>query len=98
MILFHLEKETWLNIRNKKYLEYIHKDDFFDIQSSKQLIAIINDAKESTRIECNKCDIHDICGGGCYRHVLSNGKNAFCETFKVLYPYIKHVVNSTKAQ
>lgn len=79
---------------DSKALGDIATNDFFDIQNSKELIEIVKKAKESTRLECDMCDIHDICGGGCYRHVLSNGKNAFCETFKVLYPYIKRVISN----
>jgi len=28
--------------------------------------------------------------------VLSNGNNAFCETFKVLFPYIKKVIEESE--
>lgn len=78
-----------------KTLGNILINDFFEIQNSKELITIVTDAKESARHECDKCEIHDICGGGCYRHVLSNGKNAFCETFKVLYPHIRQIVSNS---
>lgn len=73
----------------------IIKDNFFDIKSSKELKEIVDDAKESAKRECNKCEIHDICGGGCYRHLLPNGKNAFCKTFKILYPHIQRTISNS---
>lgn len=79
-----------------KALGNILVEDFFSIHCSKELTTIINDAKESARRECDNCEIRDICGGGCYRHVFSDGKNAFCKTFKLLYPYIQNTINNRK--
>ena len=78
-----------------KALGNINKNSFFDIKSSNELKAIVDNARETAINECNRCEIHDICGGGCYRHLLPNGKNAFCETFKALYPHIQSTINNS---
>ena len=52
-------------------------------------------AINSAQQECDKCDIKNICGGGCFRHVLPSGKHAFCDTFKVLYPLIKQTISNS---
>lgn len=62
---------------------------FSDIKSKPELIRISISARESALKECNNCEIKSICGGGCYRNTFPNGKNAFCDTFKSLYPYIE---------
>lgn len=79
----------------------ILNETFFDIKSKPELLKIIVSAKESALKECDSCEIKNICGGGCYRNTLSNGKNAFCKTFKSLYPYIAtfvHKNNNTKTE
>ena len=69
----------------------ILENDFYEIKSSFKYKNILERTTNSSEI-CNVCEINDICGGGCARHVISNGNNAFCQTFKVLYPYIKKVI------
>lgn len=53
-------------------------------------------AEDNAFIEmvCGKCPIRDLCGGGCSRCDLTNGSNYFCETYKMLYPYIHQQVMS----
>lgn len=75
----------------------ILKNTFFDIKSSKDLKSVVDNAKETAIKDCDKCEIHDICGGGCYRHLLPNGKNAFCKTFKVLYPHIQRTISNNNS-
>ena len=73
----------------------IINETFFDIKSKPELRKIIISARESSQKECKKCEIFRICGGGCYRNTLSDGKSIFCETYKSLYPYIQTIVNSS---
>ena len=77
---------------NDSPLGNISYNDFEDIKMTPVLKTIIYNAQTSMINTCNMCDIRDICGGGCTRHVISNGKNAFCETFKILYPHIRDIV------
>lgn len=69
---------------------------FSDIKSKPELLKIVLSAKEGFIKECSNCEIKNICGGGCYRNTFSEGKNAFCDTFKSLYPFIETVVHSSK--
>lgn len=77
----------------KKALGNILNCSFFDIKQNPELLGIIEDAKNSITKVCNKCEIYAICGGGCYRNLFGGETNAFCTTFKVLYPYIKDTVS-----
>ena len=70
----------------------ILKDSFVDITTNPKLMNIVLKAKEGAARACQHCEIKDICGGGCYRTALQDGENAFCETFKALYPYIKNKI------
>lgn len=74
----------------------INNNNFDDIKNNSILKDIINNARGSMIDTCNICQIKDICAGGCSRHVLSNGKNAFCNTFKILYPHIKDVIKKER--
>ena len=78
-----------------KQLGNIIKNDFHEIKKSLALKSILEQIRYSAE-RCSICKIKDICGGGCSRHVLSNGNNAFCETFKVLFPYIKKVIEESE--
>lgn len=80
---------------DEKGIGNIFTDSFFDIKKSPLLHSIKQKAITTTQKTCDICSIKDICGGGCYRHVLLNNKNVFCETFKVVYPFIKQVVLSS---
>lgn len=77
----------------KPALGNILSENFFDIKSKPELIQIVKDAKYSIVAECDKCDIRNICGGGCYRNLFGEKRNAFCETFRIVYPYIKKTVD-----
>lgn len=68
---------------------------FNDIKTSSEMKKIKTMAINSAQQECDKCDIKNICGGGCFRHVLPSGKHAFCDTFKVLYPLIKQTISNS---
>ena len=72
--------------------------DFFEIKENPLFNSIVLKARKSALSECSKCSIQGICGGGCYRHVLPNGKHAFCETFRELYPYIEDTVKKEVAK
>lgn len=74
----------------------IINETFSAIKSKPELLRIITLAKESVLKKCKNCSIKDICGGGCYRHTWEDGENAFCETFKSIYPYIRSFVNEYK--
>lgn len=76
----------------KKALGNIETESFFDIVSKPELLTIKKDARNSVIAECNKCEIKDICGGGCYRNLFGGEKNVFCETFKTVYPHIQESV------
>ena len=71
----------------------IFNNSFDDIKASPELQKIKMRAIDSAHQECDKCSIKNICGGGCFRHVLPSGKHAFCDTFKILYPFIKQTVS-----
>lgn len=47
---------------------------------------------------CDKCEIGELCGGGCSRYDLGMESNYFCETYKVLYPYLYEKVQSVLRQ
>ena len=66
--------------------------DFFQIKQSPLYKSLVEDARKSIDLVCKNCEIHDLCGGGCYRNTLQNGKNSFCETYKALYPHIKKTI------
>lgn len=70
----------------------INLNDFEDIKRSSRLSEILQRANDIRSKTCSYCNIENICGGGCSRHIVSSGSNAFCETFKVLYPHIKYVI------
>lgn len=72
-------------------------DSFFDIKNKPELLDIIQKAKDSITNVCKKCEIYDICGGGCFRNLFGGETNKFCDTFKVLYPYIKEVINKSRS-
>lgn len=60
-----------------------------------------NRIKETKKILlncCNKCDIKDICGCGCYRNDIDCfSKNYFCDTYKSLINHLQsYVDNLTK--
>lgn len=76
----------------------ILQESFSDIKSKPELIKIKELAKDGILKICNNCEINSICGGGCYRNTFSDGRNAFCDTFKSLYPFIETYVHSYKAK
>lgn len=76
----------------KDVLGNISDSDFFQITQSPLYKSLVEDTKKSIDLVCKDCEIHDICGGGCYRNTLPNGKNSFCETYKTLYPHIKKTI------
>lgn len=80
----------------KKALGNILTESFFDIKNNPELLDIIEGAKNSIINVCKKCEIYDICGGGCYRNLFGGENNAFCDTFKTLYPYIKETINKCR--
>ena len=77
---------------DKKEFGNIITETFFDIKAKPELIEIVQDARLSVVKECKKCEIRDICGGGCYRNMFEDNKNAFCDTFKIVYPHIKETI------
>lgn len=70
-------------------------DTFIDIKNSPLLQEIIQLAHDSIKKECLNCHIKDICGGGCFRHTFDDGRNAFCKTFKIVYPHIQKTINNS---
>lgn len=67
-----------------------------DIKHNKDLINKLDGYKMVMLKECGNCEIRDICGGGCARHILSNHKHAFCETYKEVYPYIERTIKDER--
>lgn len=65
---------------------------FDDIKVSPVLQEIIQRAQDSINNDCQNCSIKEICGGGCFRHTFEDGRNAFCETFRAVYPYIQNTI------
>ena len=80
----------------KESLGNILTDSFFDIKNNPELLDIKESTKNSITNVCKKCKIFDICGGGCYRNLFGGENNAFCDTFKTLYPYIKETINKSR--
>lgn len=74
----------------------IHTESFEMIKKNDRLKHIIDRAINTFEEKCKQCSINNLCAGGCYRHVLDSGYNAFCDTFKILYPYISKTVLQTK--
>lgn len=74
----------------------IISESFWDIKTKPGLLDIITSARNGAQKACNSCEIKEICGGGCYRSTFKNGKSAFCDTFKNLYPFIETYVHSFK--
>ena len=70
----------------------INVDTFIDVKNNPLLQNIILKAQNSVATECQNCSVNEICGGGCFRHTFENGKNAFCETFRAVYPYIREKI------
>ena len=73
----------------------IKSDDFFGIKSSDLYVQLVEIAKRSIIKVCNKCEVNNLCGGGCFRNVLPNEKNAFCDAFKLVYPFIQEKVQKS---
>lgn len=80
---------------NSSPIGNILKETFSEICLNPNLIEIIDSAKDSVLKECSNCEIKEICGGGCFRHCFGKNGNAFCETFKSLYPYVDSIVKSS---
>ena len=74
----------------------INTDSFEMIKNNEMLRQIIERAVSTFDDKCKRCSIKTLCAGGCYRHVLDSGYNAFCDTFKVVYPHISETVLQTK--
>jgi len=70
------------------------KDTFEDIKSKPELLRIMIAAREGAQMRCADCEVKSLCGGGCYRSTYPDGSNAFCDTFKRLYPFIEDYVRS----
>lgn len=48
--------------------------------------------------KCTSCEVFDLCRCGCSRND-NNGNNFFCDTYKILYPYIQNrILNYLKEQ
>lgn len=72
-------KGTLGNIKIHTLIELLKSDQY---QSKRaEAIKIVSE-------KCEECDIYSLCRSGCMRNDC-NGGNYFCDTFKILYPYIK---------
>lgn len=74
----------------------IHESSFEDIKQNPRLREIVVSARISALNTCKSCEIQEICGGGCARHVLTNGRHAFCDTYKIIYPHINQIVKERR--
>lgn len=83
---------------DKPALGNILTETFFDIKVKPELQVIIEGARQSIDNKCKQCDIFDICGGGCFRNLFGGNQNSFCETFKIVWPYIKETVTNRQQQ
>lgn len=81
---------------SEKALGNIMNTDFEHVKETDAYVNILDSIGLHYKDSCSKCEIYSICGGGCARHDLQKGKHAFCETYKVLYPYICEKVNMIK--
>ncbi len=83
---------------SEKPLGNILKIDFEYIKKCNEFTDIISRVSSHSNDECDSCEIHNICGGGCARHILTDGKHAFCDTYKILYPHIYAKVNKLRSR
>lgn len=83
---------------SEKPLGNILKTDFEYIKKCNEFTDIISRVSSHSNDECDSCEIHNICGGGCARHILTDGKHAFCDTYKILYPHIYAKVNKLRSR
>ncbi len=98
---------SFLTIRPDGYVEFCDDYDLkregtlgsIDNLTLQQLLETItyqeirNRAIEIINSKCEKCKVYSICRSGCMRND-SEGTNYFCETFKILYPFIEKTVNN----
>lgn len=41
---------------------------------------------------CSRCEVLEVCRGGCFRNDIEDGRNCFCDAYKALYMHVKAVV------
>lgn len=70
----------------------INNDDFYGLRGSKNYTTIVDVLHRNFTNYCLHCDLLPLCGGGCFRNDLENGKNYFCDTYKQVYKHIADVV------
>ena len=76
----------------KQIIGNIADCDFFQITQSPLYKSFVEDARKRIDSVCKNCEIHDLCGGGCYQNTLRTGKNSFCETYKTVFPHITKTI------
>lgn len=75
----------------KNALGNLHDSSLIDIICGEKYQKIKKASLEILQNECKYCEVFDLCRCGCSRND-ENGKNYFCETYKLLYPYIQNKV------
>lgn len=75
-------KNSLGNLKDKSLLDIL-KDEQYQNMKKESLNIIKN--------KCNDCNVYDLCRGGCSRNDINDG-NFFCETYRILYPYIQNKI------
>ena len=74
----------------------IIKSDFSQILASDTLNTILSSLVKNYNNNCKSCPILNLCGGGCFRNDMQNGKNYFCKSYLKTYTHIEKIVNQYK--
>ena len=82
------------DLDRKNAIGNLSKQSLVDILNGDKYHLLRMDAKRIIYEHCSKCEVYDLCKGGCARNDVNN-ENFFCPTFKILYPYIAEKVRKT---
>lgn len=75
----------------KNSLGNLNDKSLLQILKSGQYQYMKNESIKIIKDKCNDCSVYDLCRGGCSRNDIENG-NFFCDTYKIIYPYIQNRV------
>lgn len=71
---------------------------FNDIKKTDKYKNIISDLSKNFESNCKNCSILHLCGGGCFRNDMINGKNYFCKAYEKTYMHIANVINQFRKE
>lgn len=86
-----------LDVNRNNALGNINSQSIIDILNGEQYKMMKKRSTEIIENKCRNCQVYEMCRGGCSRNDI-NDNNYFCETFKILYPYIQKKVSVYLAQ